>query len=706
MDPVVILGSENVAVGPGQQLRLPVRVRNQGRRVESYIVDVVGAAAAFADVEPKTVSVLPGREAELAVTFCPPGGTSTPTGTTSFAVRATSDVDQSSSAVAEGRLEIQGVAGLQAWAVETVRSGRWKAVFHLEFVNEGNAAARLALTAHDPTAIVRLDLRPDVIDLVPGGRTTAQVHAKTRAPFLRGSPANRNIQVACQTFPFGAERPRPGAAPPQDDPNHRAFQLSFQQLPILPKFAIPLIVLAIGALIVFAIIKLRGDERPALTLAAPIAPTGLVATPGGPNEIALAWQPVANAEGYRVDQLSINRAANRKTLAEALPPDQPTYVATELMADTEYCFAVWAVGPNSMSTPKEGCQRTGALTRLPQPTGVKAAPLGGTRYSVTWDPLPNVTDDVKVQIYVDGQPAGEPALQTGGTIEVEPQDVEQTVEIRVQAIRGDEPPSPLSDVFTLPIPALAPSTTASAPATTGGGPPTTAAGVPATPTTAGATTTSAPTSSTTPPPAVSELRDLDPVVVAMLFAVNPPNQGGLPLDQVKVALSTKYNLPAELMSTFSNRDTLAEVPSGSPPLSFSKPSAGKRFIYVSQAAPGGPPLDETSAAAVCAPDPANCRVLHLVGAAASSEGKDIAILAVPPSDSTIADVDAMLDDLRDRLDTSSIHVLDGAAHELLKNPGPVIYASGFASEQEAVQFCVDKGSQVDSCTVRPLPPAD
>src|SRR6478735_9054713 len=111
MDPVVILGTDLVSVGPGQEERIPVRVRNQGRRVESYRVDVVGKpVSSFAEVVPPTVSVLPGREAELDVVFHPPGGSSTPTGSLAFAVRATSQVDESSSAAAEGTLQMAGAA--------------------------------------------------------------------------------------------------------------------------------------------------------------------------------------------------------------------------------------------------------------------------------------------------------------------------------------------------------------------------------------------------------------------------------------------------------------------------------------------------------------------------------------------------------------------------------------------------------------------
>src|SRR5262245_45552320 len=224
MDPVVILSSDTVSVGPGQEARLPVRVRNQGRRVESYRVEVVGAPAAFARVNPSSVSVLPGREAEIDVWFNPPAGASTPTGVLPFAVRATSEVEASSSAAAEGHIELAGVAGLQAWCANTSRKARWKATYPLEFANNGNAAVRLAVVAHDPSGEVLVTVSDETVDVQPGGRATASVTAKVRQPFLRGNPVNRIIQARCQSLPFGAERPEPGAAPPPDDPNSRTFQ--------------------------------------------------------------------------------------------------------------------------------------------------------------------------------------------------------------------------------------------------------------------------------------------------------------------------------------------------------------------------------------------------------------------------------------------------------------------------------------------------
>src|SRR5690606_41817807 len=58
-----------------------------------------------------------------------PVGASTPTGTLPFGVRAVSEIGTAASAVAEGRLDIAGVAGLSAWADTTTASGRWSGRF-------------------------------------------------------------------------------------------------------------------------------------------------------------------------------------------------------------------------------------------------------------------------------------------------------------------------------------------------------------------------------------------------------------------------------------------------------------------------------------------------------------------------------------------------------------------------------------------------
>lgn len=691
MDPVVILGSETVSVGPGQEQRVPVRIRNQGRRVESYRVDLVGAPAQFAQVVPAVVSVLPGREAEVDVIFRPPGGAATPSGTLPFAIRATSEVEASSSAVAEGRLELAGVAGLQAWAPETTRSGRWSTRYYVEFANQGNAAARLALTAHDPTSVTKLELTPDVIDLVPGGRATAELKAKTREPFLRGSPANRSVQVTCQTFPFGTERPVPGGVPPQGDPNHRTFQLTFQQKPVLPKFAFPLIVLLVVGLLALAVVTLRRGEQPTLDLTGPMPPTGFAVTSGGPSSILLAWDAVPNAEGYEVRRTSSAGTPDEEVLAEGLPPEQRTFtVDQDLLADTEYCFTVRALGPEEgVSTLVEpSCARTSPATTLPAPTGVNVVAEADDQYRVTWE-FPTDVADVEFEIIAD-QVVVQRAVASGAIVELVPGVEARAVSVAVRAVLGGEtsPPSAppnLVDVPALPVETVVTSTESTPPVEVVPPPP---------PADGGATSTSAPAPTTTVPSpgALSELKNLEQTWVAMLGPAPATAAGGEALELRKERLAELFAVPTSEMAVFTNRDTLARRPDGSPTI-LEGAAAAERFVYVERP-------DAIQAQEICDRSD-GCSVVSLEGAARASEGTSVLVLESLSAQSPIVDVDARLDELRAEFATRSVHAFNAIEYEEFGSARPIIFVRGFASEGAARDFCTANGP-LESCDVRLL----
>ncbi|MDQ3107441.1 MAG: hypothetical protein M3Q68_06500, partial [Actinomycetota bacterium] len=56
------LQSTSVAVTPGSEATVEVRVRNTGQIVDVLHVEVVGDAAAWAVVEPPSVSLFPGND--------------------------------------------------------------------------------------------------------------------------------------------------------------------------------------------------------------------------------------------------------------------------------------------------------------------------------------------------------------------------------------------------------------------------------------------------------------------------------------------------------------------------------------------------------------------------------------------------------------------------------------------------------------------
>jgi hypothetical protein len=710
MDPVVILSSTTVSVGPGQEARLPVRVRNQSRRVESYRVEVVGAPASFSRVDPSTVSVLPGREAEIDVWFNPPAGASTPTGSLPFAVRATSEVDAASAAAAEGLVELAGVAGLQAWFATTARSARWKTSYDMEFANQGNAAVRLAVMAHDPSGALNVTVSDDVVDLPPGGRTTSKVSAKARQPFLRGTPANRIIQARCQSFPFGADRPEPGSAPPLDDPNHRTFQLTLEQKPILSKLVVLLAVLALGAIAAFVVLKLRGSDEIALGLASPEAPPTFTAETEGSTSIFLEWAEVPNAVGYNVRETTEAGEAIGTVLDE-LEPDTLTYSVTGLDPGSRHCYSVVAVGPEEAgnSRPSEHqCATTTAASQLAAPAELVVEPRGTGKFGLTWRYPRNAPQDVEFRYLVNNQEQPNP-VESPTEIQLIPEAAPYIATISVRAVRGEEKSDPSNSVeVTVPaLPATTVTTTAgTAPTTEGGGvpppPPPTGGGTPttATPTTteSGTTTPTTAPPTTAPPSAAQDvLRDLEGTWAVIYEPVVLPPPAGSGVDVVRANLATALGVAPREIRAFSPRDTITSDATGQLSIEF-EASPDATWLY-------RPAVDEATAVDMCSSSPVVCRPLFVEGAAkaAARTGASIVVLQTFAADTPLSELDSALEAKRTELDRETIFLVAGADYGNLDPSQIVMYASGLATASDITNLCT--AIAPDPCTPVVLAPS-
>jgi hypothetical protein len=684
MDPVVILGTDTVAVGPGEQARLPVRVRNQSRRVESYRVDVVGAAAAFARVEPPTVSVLPGREAEVSVMFTPPGGATAPSGSVPFAVRATSEVEASYSAVAEGRLELAGVAGLQMWAANNAAAGRWSGTYELEFANQGNAGARLAVTARDPSASLKVTVEQELVDLRPGARASTTVKAKARHPFLRGTAVNRMIQVDCRNVPFGVLPPEPGAAPDPTDPDHRTLQLTFQQKPVLSKLALAGIVLAAALLVAFVVVRLRQTDELTLDLVAPEAPLGFTVQTVGSTSVFVQWQPVPNAVGYQLR--STTNAGEMGSEVAALDAATLSYTVDELDPGQEVCFALVAVGPedasNSAPTAHQ-CTTTTPPSQLATPAGLVVTPEGGGVFALQWT-YPD-TAGVSFAVLVDNSRQPDLIVGLSTRVTLAPRETAYDALIAVQAVLADQTsdPSPPQTVTVdaLPVTATTPAaTTATVPAaaTTVVAPP-----PPPPPSGGGATTTTAAATTTTVvAPAAPILQDIAATPAAFLGLYSPETQGGVPLEQRRNALALAFNVPVTDIALFTNRDTrIRDGVRTQGDLANVAPDV--QFFYVKR-----PTVEEAEAVCASNPDRA-CGTFTLQGAPSASAGTTVVILDRLPATTSIQELDAMLERARDGLDRQTVFALDGGSFQGFSASEIVIFVSDLGTPEQVDQFCAD-----------------
>src|SRR4051794_352067 len=98
----VTLLTPAVAVEPGQTVSVAIKVRNTGTVVDEFALDVLGDAAGWATVTPRSLNLFPGAEGDAQAILAPPRAPGTPSGLVPFGLRARSKEDPAGSAVEEG----------------------------------------------------------------------------------------------------------------------------------------------------------------------------------------------------------------------------------------------------------------------------------------------------------------------------------------------------------------------------------------------------------------------------------------------------------------------------------------------------------------------------------------------------------------------------------------------------------------------------
>lgn len=206
-----------VAVEPGGQVSCELKLRNTGTVVDQFTFRVRGDAAAWATVEPPTLSLFPDAEGTARVTFQPPRSDDVAAGPVPFAVLAASREDPYGSSVVEGVVEVLPFADTTAELVPRTSHARQWARHNLAFDNRGNHPVTVRLAASDPDGLLAFQISPAVLEVPPGAAGFAAVRVRARSPLWRGTP---------QTIPFQVTATPAGAQPITVDG-------SMQQLPVI-----------------------------------------------------------------------------------------------------------------------------------------------------------------------------------------------------------------------------------------------------------------------------------------------------------------------------------------------------------------------------------------------------------------------------------------------------------------------------------------
>ena len=393
MDPVVTVDTDSVSVEPGGQASLTVRVRNVSSIVEGFRIDVLGEASPWARVLPDHLEVLPQGEGIATVLFSPPSGVATRAGAVPFGVRATSQVDATASAVAEGDLAVGGVSLSQAKISPVTSKGRFSAKHRVEFSNWGNTPVRLKLDASDPDNALGFLVTPEYLDLPLGTSGQAKVKVRARKPQMRGTPLRRTFRVVGRPLAPGSFEPAPGPAPAQYgyDPSVPAVDGAFEQRAVLGRGLIPLVVTALLVAGGIGYLLSRNQKQAAEETVAPPPPSAFVANAISPDTVRLKWQPGERAETYTIFTIDPTTKATPVPIAtnrQDVPGDIGQLDVPGLPQGTEQCFQITTTRGEATSARSEPACVTLPVAAAPgapaTPTNlsVEAAPDGKAR--ITW----------------------------------------------------------------------------------------------------------------------------------------------------------------------------------------------------------------------------------------------------------------------------------------------------------------------------------
>jgi hypothetical protein len=187
--------STQLAVIPGGEARLRLRVRNTGTVVDQFTFEGIGEAAPWMSFEPAQISLFPAMEDSVELVVRPPRDHTAASGPIPFAVRMVSQEDPEGSMVDEGTLHIESFDQRSIELMPRMSSGSRSARHEVAVDNHGNTTISPAFTAIDPDDLVDFEIKPTSLSIEPGLAGFAEVTVRPKQRFWRGEPRRLPFQL-------------------------------------------------------------------------------------------------------------------------------------------------------------------------------------------------------------------------------------------------------------------------------------------------------------------------------------------------------------------------------------------------------------------------------------------------------------------------------------------------------------------------------
>lgn len=182
-------------VVPGEQATCGLTVRNNGDIVESYQLQVVGEVAPWTVLDQPTLSLYPGSETRVTVTFAPPRSFRAGLGEVPFAVRVLPTERPMYAVAPEGMVNVLPFTETTAEIIPRTSKGRRRAKHEVAVDNRGNVPIIAEVVGGDPDNQLTVTPSPARLQVPPGQALFTTVGVRNRKRYWTGPPITRPFQV-------------------------------------------------------------------------------------------------------------------------------------------------------------------------------------------------------------------------------------------------------------------------------------------------------------------------------------------------------------------------------------------------------------------------------------------------------------------------------------------------------------------------------